>query len=169
MPWNVVFSLLISLNSFLCLFRGNPCMDEKFHFTGMTGFSPAFFLSYTVSSSRMSANTILPLSTSIKHNPDNKTKSALSLTFVKITPFFFWIPHNALFLPSKFCIYYRFSMLLGKAAYCQQYLRTKSYANLGVKSVLWSIRTDSQQGGTKTGNGRMKNGNKTSLEPSPYQ
>ena len=64
-------------------------MDEKFHFTGMTGFSPAFFLSYTVLSSRMSANTILPLSTSIKHNPDNKTKSALSLTFVKITPFFF--------------------------------------------------------------------------------
>ena len=52
-------------------------MDDNFHFTGVTGFSPAIFFSYTVLSSRMSANTILPLSTSIKHNPDDKNKECI--------------------------------------------------------------------------------------------
>ena len=98
-----------------------------------------------------------------------KTKSALSLTFVRIILFFLSeSPTMHSFCPRNLHLL-SFSNAPGTAGYSQQYLRTKSSANLGVKSVLWSIRTDSQQGGTKTGNGRMKNGNKTSLEPSPYQ
>lgn len=95
-----------------------------------------------------------------------KTKTALSLTFVRITPSIFFPnrPQCTLFALEILHLLSFFNAP-GTAGYSQQYVRTKSYANLGAKSVLWSIRTDTQQGGTKTGNGKMKNGNKTSLEP----
>ena len=134
-------------------------MDENFHFTGMTGFSPAIFLSCTVLSSRMSANTILPLSTSIKHNPDNKTKSALNPTFVKITPSFFQNPPQCTLFALEILHLLSFFNAPGKTAYSQENLKTKSYAYLGGGGgeVLWSIRTDSQEGGTETRNGKREN------------
>ena len=135
-------------------------MDENFHFTGMTGFSPAIFLSCTVLSSRMSANTILPLSTSIKHNPDNKTKSALNPTFVKITPSFFQNPPQCTLFALEIL-----HLLSFFNAYSQENLKTKSYAYLGGGGGkfcgAFKLIVKKEELKLGTGNGKMKNGNQT--------